>query len=166
MALVAGEPCVLAGERVTGQAVVERRSPRLAPVDELELGALVLDVALPAVAVLGAGVQALAGGDSLRERLVARQALPGRDAFLRVVAVEAARAALELGVRAAQRPGRDLGRARRERGDRQRGQQRTREAVAPVTAAPPRVARLAATATCTTMNRYITSANGLCITCQ
>ena len=98
-----------AREGVAGERVVERRAPRLAPVHELELGALVLDVALPAIAVLRARVQALAGGDPLLQRLVARQALGLRDPLPGVVTVEAARAALELGVRAAQGSGRDLG---------------------------------------------------------
>ena len=54
MALVAGEPRALAGRARAPSARGRRRRARLAPVDELELGPLVLDVALSAVAVLGA----------------------------------------------------------------------------------------------------------------
>jgi len=64
VALVTGEPRVLAGERVPRQRVVERRAPRLAPVDEIELGPLVLDVALPAVTVLAARMQAFDARDA------------------------------------------------------------------------------------------------------
>ena len=109
VALLAGQCLVLARQRVARLRVVEGFLPGLAPPDELVLDALVLDVAGLAVPIVGAGVQALAGGDALLQRLVAPEALARGHALLGVVAIEAARAALELRVGAAQGAGRDLG---------------------------------------------------------
>ncbi len=121
VALLAGESLVLARERVARLRVVEGLLPRLAPPDELVLDALVLDVAGLAVPVLRTSVQALAGRHPLLERLVAGQALDRSHSLLGIVAVEAARAPLELRVRAAEWPGRDLGvRGRRGQGESQR----------------------------------------------
>ncbi|MBP7587008.1 MAG: hypothetical protein KBA72_03600, partial [Thermoanaerobaculia bacterium] len=77
----------------------------LAPIDEIEGAPLVLDVAALALAVVGPGMQAFVGVDALCERAVAGETAPAIDTTLGAVAVEAAVAAVELGVGAAQLAG-------------------------------------------------------------
>ena len=72
MAGAALERRVGALQGVAGERVVERFLAGLAPVDELEVAALMLDVAALALAVVRTGVEALAGGDALLDRRVAR----------------------------------------------------------------------------------------------
>jgi hypothetical protein len=118
VAAAAGERQMRALERVAGRRVVERLLAGLAPVDQGEIASLMLDVTALALAVVGAGVQTLAGGDALRQRLVAGETAPAIDAVLGAVAVQAAVAAVELGVGAAQLTGRDLCAGRRRAGKR------------------------------------------------
>ena len=99
-------------ERPAGQTVVEGVATALAPEDQLEVAAVVLDVAGLAAPVVGPRVEPLAGGDPAGERPVALEALLGDHAPARRVAIEAVRGPLQLGVGAAQRTGRELGRRR------------------------------------------------------
>jgi hypothetical protein len=105
VALLAGDLCVLAHERVARLGVVERAASGLAPPDEAVLESLVLDMAGLAVPVVAACVQALAGRDPRLQRLVARQALRGGDPLVGVVAFEAAGASFERGVGSTQGAG-------------------------------------------------------------
>lgn len=105
VAAPAGERRVGALQRIARRRVVERLLATLAPIDQIEGAPLVLDVAALALGVVGTGVQAFAGVDALGERTVAGETAPAIDATLGAVAVEAAVAAVELGVGAAQLAG-------------------------------------------------------------
>lgn len=125
VAAPAGERRVGALQRIARRRMVERLLAALAPIDEIEGAPLVLDVAALAFAVVGTGMQAFVGVDALGERAVAGEAAPAIDAALGAVAFEAAVAAVELGVGAAQLAGRDLG-ARRSHGGKGRAEPRER----------------------------------------
>lgn len=113
MAAAAGERRVGALQGVAGERVVERLLAALAPVDQVEVAPLVLDVAALAIGVVGSGMQALATLDALRQWRVAGETAPAIDAVFGAVAIEAAVAAVELGVGAAQLAGRNLAAGRR-----------------------------------------------------
>ncbi len=125
VAVLADETGMPPLERMAGLAVVEGLAARLAPPDQLELRALVLDVAGLAVPVLGPGVKAAPSVDPLAERPVTVQALLRGDPAARLVAAGALAAPLELHVGAAERAGRDLG-ERREGAEQQPGGDRRR----------------------------------------
>ena len=116
VAAPAGERRVRALQRVARERVVERPLAALAPVDEVEVAPLVLDVTALALGVVGPRMQALAGRDALRERRMAGEAALAIDAVLGAVAREAAIAAVEMGVRPGELARRDLG-ARRGTGE-------------------------------------------------
>jgi len=118
VAAPAGERRVRALQRVASERVVERLLAALAPVDQVEAATLVLDMAALAIGVVRAGVQASATRDALCQRRVAGETTPAIDAVFGAVAVEAAVAAVELGVGAAQLTGRDLCAGRRRAGKR------------------------------------------------
>ena len=74
MAGAALERRVRALQRVAGERMVEGLLAGLAPVDQLEGAALMLDVAVLALAVVRPGVQAFPGVDTLLDRRMAGEA--------------------------------------------------------------------------------------------
>ena len=118
MAGAAGERGVRPLQGVAGGGVVESFLAGLAPIDQVEGAALMLDMAALTGGVVRTGVQALAGFDAPRQWLVAGEAAPAVDAVLGAVAMEAAVAAVEVGVGPAELTGRDLGACRRRAGER------------------------------------------------
>lgn len=108
MAGPAFERRVGAQQGIAGERMVERLDAGLAPVDQFEIASLVLDVAALAGFMVGTGVEALPGGDALLDRRVTGEAELAVDAAIGAVALEAAVAAVEVGMGAAQLAGRDL----------------------------------------------------------
>lgn len=165
VAVLADEASVPAFEVVSGLTVVEGRAARLAPPDQLELRALMLDVAGLAVLVLRSSMKAPSAADPIAEGPVAVQALLGDDAAPRLVTASALTASLESGVGTAELAGRDLGERGKgpqsqPDGDRRRSQGLRRHE------APQAYPVHRATATWSSMKTYITTAKGLCATCQ
>jgi len=127
VALAAVEGGVGALEEVAGLVVLEAAHPGITPPDQVELLAVMLDMAGAAVAVLGPRVQAAAGGDPIAQRLVTLQTALRCGAALPVVALQAVAIAVEMGMRSAELSGGDLRLGRRGEQDHGRSHEEPRD---------------------------------------
>jgi hypothetical protein len=165
MAGLAGQPGVPTLEPVPGLTVVEGLSPHLPPPDQVVLETLMLDVTRLAVAVVRPGMQTFSTRDPFPERRVTGEALRRSRSAPRLMALQALRAPLQRRMSLAELPGGDLAGCQRsgqgdDAGERELG------AGAAHQRPPHAYPVMIATATCTTRNRYMTMAKGLCTTCQ
>jgi len=105
MTLPAVQRRVRSFEPVSRVAVIESAGAGFPPPHQLELLAVVLDVALATVVVASPGVKPLPARDTLREGLMTGKAAIGSHPVLAVVALETVAAAVEMGVRRAELAG-------------------------------------------------------------
>jgi hypothetical protein len=167
MTLSASERRMGALEFESGEPMIEGIDAILTPPHEFELQSIVIDVAGLAVRILRARVQPFASFNSCSKQAVTGEALVRIDTLARLVAFETVGAAFKLAMGRAEGARRDLPRGRSEKpgGDHQEDKEaapRWPRVHPPHPTYPVRVA----TAMCTSMKTYITTAKGLCTTCQ
>jgi hypothetical protein len=110
VAVTATQNGMFSREGIAGLVVVEQRHRVVvAPVDELELASMVLDVTGAAVGILRGGVQARASIETFLEQLVAVEAKRWVDALVRAMTERTFIVPFQLSVSLAEIAGRDLG---------------------------------------------------------
>jgi len=105
------DPRVCALQHVSGFAMCEPARALLAPPDQLELRAVVLDVALPAILIVMPRMESLPAVDSVSQQSVTGQTAFRRHTVLTIVTLETVPAAVDLCVRRTEFTRGDLRRA-------------------------------------------------------